>query len=155
MFGGGYVIVPLMETYAVDQAGLMGRSEFLDGIALGQVTPGPIMITATFVGYRAAGVTGALVATVAAFLPSFAWILAVAPHLPRLGRGRRASAFLAAANPAAVGTIAAAAVSLGRTCLVDSVTAVIATAVLALALRRRVTPFFLLLGAAVAGVILR
>ena len=154
MFGGGYVIVPLMETFAVEQAALMNRSEFLDGIALGQVTPGPILITATFVGYRAAGLAGAAVATAAIFLPSFVWILACAPHLPRLRSWRRGRGFLAAANPAAVGTIAAAAWSLGGACLVDSATVVIATAVLTLALRGRASSFLLILGAAAAGVIL-
>lgn len=154
MFGGGYVIVPLMETFAVDQTALMNRSQFLDGIALGQVTPGPILITATFVGFRAAGLFGSAVATAAIFLPSFVWILACAPYLPRLRSWRRGRGFLAAANPAAVGTIAAAAWSLGRACLVDSVTVVIATAVLTLALRGRASSFLLILGAAGAGVIL-
>ena len=154
MFGGGYVIVPLMETFAVEQAVLMNRSQFLDGIALGQVTPGPILITATFVGYRAAGLAGSAVATAAVFLPSFVWILVCVPYLHRLGGWRRGRGFLAAANPAAVGTIAAAAWSLGRSCLIDSATVVIATAVLTLALRGRASSFLLILGAAAAGVIL-
>ena len=155
VFGGGYVIVPLMESHVVDRMGWMSRTEFLDGVALGQVTPGPILITAAFVGYRVAGIAGSAVATAAIFLPSFLWVLAFAPRLARLRRWRRMRGFLSAANPAAVGLIAASAVSLGRASIVDAPTAVIAAAALVLALRRGARPVLLILGAAAAGLLLK
>lgn len=155
LFGGGYVIVPLMESYVVDERAWMTRPQFLDGIALGQVTPGPILITAAFVGYRAAGIAGSAVATAAIFLPSFLWILACAPQLPRLRRWRRARGFLAAVNPAVVGTIAASAWSLGRASIADAPTAVIAAAALWLSARGRADAALLLAASAAAGLLLK
>jgi chromate transporter len=155
VFGGGYVIVPLMESHVVDRMGWMSRAEFLDGVALGQVTPGPVLITAAFVGYRVAGIAGSAVATAAIFLPSFLWVLALAPRLARLRRWRRMRGFLSAATPAAVGLIAVSAWSLGRACIIDAPTAVIAATALVLALRRGARPALLILGAAAAGLLLK
>jgi chromate transporter len=83
-FGGGFASVPLMLHEVVDVRHWLDSRTFMDGIALGQVTPGPIVITATFVGYRVAGLPGALVATVAVFSPSFLMVLVTVPHFDRL-----------------------------------------------------------------------
>jgi chromate transporter len=155
VFGGGYVIVPLLESQVVDACGWMSRTQFLDGVALGQITPGPILITAAFVGFRAAGVLGSSLATAAIFLPSFLWILACAPQIPRLRRWRRMQGFLAAVNPAVVGIIAASAGSLGKAAIVDPPGALIAVAVLGLATVARVDSALLAIGAGVAGLLLR
>jgi chromate transporter len=155
VFGGGYVIVPLLESQVVDACGWLSRTQFLDGVALGQITPGPILITAAFVGFQAAGVLGSALAAGAIFLPSFLWILACAPQIPRLRRWRWVQGFLAAVNPAVVGIIAASAWTLGRAAIVDLPGALIAVAVLALAAAARVDSALLAAGAGLAGLLLR
>jgi chromate transporter len=87
-FGGGFTMVPLIQRDVVERAGWLTTREFIDGIALGQVTPGPIVITATFVGYRIGGLLGALTSTGAVFLPSFLILMAALPHYDRIKRWR-------------------------------------------------------------------
>jgi len=87
-FGGGFTSVPLIQREVVDRFGWVSTREFIDGIALGQVTPGPIVITATFVGYKAGGLAGALLGTIAVFFPSFLIVTALVPHYDRIKRSR-------------------------------------------------------------------
>jgi len=87
-FGGGFTSVPLIQREVVDRFKWVSTREFIDGIALGQVTPGPIVITATFVGYKAGGLVGALLGTIAVFFPSFLIVTALAPHYDRIKRSR-------------------------------------------------------------------
>jgi len=87
-FGGGFTLIPLIQQEVVGRLGWLSTREFMDGIALGQVTPGPIMITATFVGYRIAGVVGAIASTLAVFFPSFLVLVATVPHFDRIKRLR-------------------------------------------------------------------
>jgi chromate transporter len=155
VFGGGYVIVPLLESQVVDACGWISRTQFLDGVALGQITPGPILITAAFIGYGAAGIPGSALATAAIFLPAFLWILACAPQISRLRRWRRMRGFLAAVQPAVVGILAASVWSLGRAAIVDPPSALIAVAVLGLATAARVDSSLLAIGAGAAGLLLR
>lgn len=84
LFGGGYVLVPLLEPFAVGRHGWLTSGAFLDGVALTQAVPGPISTLTTFVGYAAAGVPGAFLATAGLYLPSFAAVLLIAPHLERV-----------------------------------------------------------------------
>jgi chromate transporter len=102
-YGGGFVIIPLMQGDAVDRHGWMTESEFLNAVALGQVTPGPVVHTVSVVGYAAAGVGGALLAAAVAFAPSFLLVLVGFRHFDALRRSRAAQAFLAGAGPAAIG----------------------------------------------------
>lgn len=111
-FGGGFVIVPLMQSDAVSTYHWMTHGQFLDAVALGQVTPGPLVQTVAVVGYAAAGVPGALLAAVVAFSPSFSFILLGADRFERLLADGRARAFLGGAAPAAAGAIVGAAVPL-------------------------------------------
>jgi chromate transporter len=104
-YGGGFVIIPLMQSDAVDRHHWMTDGQFLDAVALGQITPGPVVHTVAVVGYAAAGVGGALLAAVIAFAPSFAFILLGAARFDRLRQDRRARAFLDGAGPAAIGAI--------------------------------------------------
>jgi chromate transporter len=113
-YGGGFVIVPLMQSDAVGTYGWMTGGEFLNAVALGQVTPGPVTHTVAAVGYAAAGVGGALLAAAVAFSPSFAFILLGGRHFERLRRDRRARAFLDGAGPAAIGSILGSAIPLAR-----------------------------------------
>jgi chromate transporter len=111
-FGGGFVIIPLMQQDAVDVYHWMTDAQFLNAVALGQVTPGPVVATVAAVGYAAHGVGGALLAAVVAFIPSFSFILLGGGRFERLRGNERARAFLDGAGPAAIGAILGSAVTL-------------------------------------------
>ena len=130
LFGGGYVMIPLIEHDVVERFGWMSRQEFLAGVALGQATPGPIIITATFVGYKAAGLAGAAVATAAIFVPSFVISVTVARFVSSLRQWPLARAFLRGVGPAVVGAILAAAIILAREALTDALTVLLMLAAL-------------------------
>jgi len=117
IFGGGLVIIPLLETAVVDDFQWMTRNEFIDGVALGEITPGPVVITAAFVGYKVAGALGALVATVAIFTPSFLFIMLASPFLLRLRQNLWVKSFLKGVMPAVLGAIAAAVIPLAQAAL--------------------------------------
>ena len=112
-YGGGFVIIPLMQHDAVHTYHWMTAAQFLDAVALGQVTPGPVVQTVAVVGYAAHGVGGGLLASAVAFTPSFVFVLAGARHFGRLRGNDRVQAFLTGAGPAAIGAIAGAAIPLG------------------------------------------
>ncbi len=112
-YGGGFVIVPLMQHSAVDTYHWLTGPQFLDAVALGQVTPGPVVQTVAVVGYAAGGVGGALLAAAVAFAPSFVFVLVFGPHFDRLRSNRRVQAFLTGAGATAIGAIAGSAIPLG------------------------------------------
>ena len=152
-YGGGFVIIPLMQGDAVSHYHWMTGAQFLNAVALGQITPGPVVQTVSAVGYAAAGVAGGLLAAVVAFAPSFAFVLAGAPHFGRLRGDARAGAFLSGAGPAAIGAILGSAVPLALALSQAWQYAVLAAAaVLLLLLRRGVVLTLLLCGA--AGVVI-
>jgi chromate transporter len=113
-YGGGFVIVPLIQHDAVSTYHWMTATQFLGAVALGQVTPGPVVLTVAVVGYAAAGVGGGLLATAVAFAPSFAFVLGGGRYFDRLRGNARVQAFLTGAGPASVGAIAGASVPLGQ-----------------------------------------
>jgi chromate transporter len=113
-YGGGFVIVPLMQHDAVSRYHWLSNEQFLNAVALGQVTPGPVVHTVAAVGYGAAGVGGALLATAVAFSPSFAFVLAGGRHFAALRGNAVARAFLDGAGPAAIGAILGAAIPLAQ-----------------------------------------
>ena len=130
----------------------MTGTQFLDAVALGQVTPGPVVQTVAVVGYAAGGVGGALLAALVAFTPSFAFVLAGGPRFDRIRRNEHARAFLGGAGPAAIGAIMGVAVPLARALHESWQVGVLgAAAVALLALRRGIVPTLLFSGA--AGVI--
>jgi chromate transporter len=112
-YGGGFVIIPLMQHDAVHTYHWMTAGQFLTAVALGQVTPGPVVQTVAVVGYAAAGVGGGLLASLVAFAPSFVFVLGGGPYFGQLRRNPRVQAFLTGAGPAAIGAIAGAAIPLG------------------------------------------
>jgi chromate transporter len=148
-YGGGYVIIPLMEADAVDAYGWMTPSEFVDAVAFGQLTPGPVVHTVAVVGYAAAGPGGALLAAAVAFAPSFAMVLAGGPRFAQLRASAAARAFLDGAGPAAVGAIAGAVVPLATALEKPWQLAVLVGAGLLLLLRRGA--LWALVGGALAG----
>jgi chromate transporter len=149
-FGGGFVIVPLMQADAVNTYHWMTHAQFLNAVALGQVTPGPVTQTVAAVGYSAGGLAGGLFAALVAFAPSFSFILLGAARFERLLSSERVLAFLAGAAPAAAGAIIGSAVPLAAAIGETWQYAVLAgAAIVLLALRRGIVPT--LLGAGVAG----
>ena len=112
-YGGGFVIIPLMQSDAVDRYHWLTGGQFLYAVALGQITPGPVVHTVAVVGYAAAGLVGAILAAVVAFTPSFVFVLAGARAFDRLRTSAAAQAFLTGAAPAAIGAIAGSALVLG------------------------------------------
>lgn len=113
-YGGGFVIVPLMQADAVNRYHWLTDAQFLNAVALGQVTPGPVVHTVAVVGYGAAGIGGGLLAALIAFSPSFVFVLLGGSHFDRLRRNQGAKAFLNGAGPAAVGAILGTAIPLAR-----------------------------------------
>jgi chromate transporter len=151
-YGGGFVIVPLMQADAVSHYHWMTDGQFLNAVALGQATPGPVVLTVAVVGYAAAGVGGALLAALVAFSPSFLFVALGAPRFEQLRTSPAPRAFLDGAGPAAIGAILGAAIPLTRALSETWQYGVLAGgAVLLLAARRGVVPT--LLAAAAAGAI--
>jgi chromate transporter len=152
-FGSGLVIVPFLEKGLVQQTGWLTEREFLVAVAMGMISPGPVVITATFVGYLVAGFWGALVATIGIFLPSFLLVLVVAPILVRYRTNANVQGFIKGAYAAAIGTILGACVLLGRIAIGDWLTALIALASLGALFRWKVSNPLLVAATAVIGLI--
>ena len=147
-YGGGFVIVPLMQADAVSHYHWMSSGQFLNAVALGQVTPGPVTHTVAVVGYAAAGVWGALLASLVAFTPSFSFVLLGADRFDRLRADPRARAFLDGSGPAAIGAILGSAIPLSLALSEAWQIIVLAAAAVALlALRRSVVATLLAAGA--------
>ncbi len=136
-FGGGFVIIPLMQGDAVHAYHWMTNAQFLNAVALGQVTPGPVVATVAAVGYAAHGVAGGAMAAAIAFAPSFSFVLLAGRHFERLRENPRPRAFLDGAGPAAIGAIAGAAVTLAIALSEAWQFAVLAAAAVALLAARR------------------
>jgi chromate transporter len=151
IFGGGYVIIPLIENEVVNKLGWLTHKEFLDGLTLGQMTPGPVVITATFIGYKVAGWAGALLATAAIFAPSFAFIFLGIGTLRRVEHSPRVQAFLKTVTAAAVGAILGALWNLGTVSLFRPVPFVLFAAALTLMLRYKISFSKLLIAGAALG----
>ena len=148
-FGGGLVMVPLIESEVVDTHHWLTHQEFADAFALGQITPGPVLITATFVGYRVAGTLGALVATISIFLPAFLMTIAAASSLRRFRNNEQVQSFLRGVAPAVVGLLVAAALSVGRAGIHSWVGVTIMLLAMFTLVRFRPNAFWVIFGAGV------
>ncbi|HBG05123.1 MAG: chromate transporter [Geobacteraceae bacterium GWC2_58_44] len=153
-FGGGYVLIPLLHRILVDQMQWLTLKEFLDGVALSQLTPGPLAMLATFAGYKGAGLLGALVATVCIFLPGTALMLFISSRYERFRRIEAVNHFLDGILPAVVGLVFAAAFNLGRTSLTSARDFILLGAGFALLQFTAIAPMAVILGAAVVGLLL-
>ncbi len=151
LYGSGYVLVAFLEAELVQGLGWLSQEQLLDAIAIGQFTPGPVLSTATFIGFVIEGVPGALVATLGIFLPSFFFVLMLNPLIPKLRDSMWMSAFLDAVNVAAVALMVAVTIDLGRATLVSWPAWFIALAAAVLALRFKVNAAWLVLGGALSG----
>jgi chromate transporter len=152
-FGSGLVIVPFLEQGLVQHYGWLDERQFLIAVAIGMISPGPVVITATFVGYLVAGFWGSLVATVGIFLPSFILVLVAAPLLRRYRLNPNVQGFVKGAYAAAIGTILGACILLGRIAIGDWLTVLIGVGSLAVLFRWKVNNPLLIAVTAVIGLI--
>ncbi len=152
-FGSGLVIVPFLEQGLVRQYGWLDQRQFLIAVAIGMISPGPVVITATFVGYLVAGFLGSLVSTIGIFLPSFILVLIAAPILARHRSNPYVQGFVKGAYGAAIGTILGACVLLGRIAIGDWLTALVAAASLATLFRWKVSNPLLIAATAMVGLL--
>jgi chromate transporter len=152
-FGSGLVIVPFLEKELVQNTGWLDERQFLVAVAIGMISPGPVVITATFVGYLVAGFWGATVSKIGIFLPSFLLVLIVAPILVRHRAQPDVQGFVKGAYAAAIGTILGAAVLLGKIAIGDWLTALIATVSLIVLFRWKVSNPMLVAVTATVGII--
>jgi chromate transporter len=148
-FGGGFVMIPEIEAEVVNAHHWLTHQEFADATALGQITPGPVLIMATFVGYRVAGTIGALFATICVFLPSFLMTIAAGSSFRRFRSNRQMQAFLRGVAPAVAGLLVAAAWSVGRSGIHSIVGLLMAVIITVILLRYRPNAFWVLIGAGV------
>lgn len=151
LYGSGYVLLAFLKADFVLRLGWLTDQQLLDAIAIGQVTPGPVFTTATFIGYVLAGIPGATLATLGIFLPSFAFVALSSRMIPRLRQSPWTAAALDAVNAASLGLMAAVTLDLGRDSLFDPLTVLLAGASLLILVRWQVNATWLILGGAILG----
>jgi chromate transporter len=151
LFGSGYVLVALLQRDLVERLGWLSEAQLIDAIAIGQVTPGPVFTTATFIGYVLAGPSGALVATAGIFLPAFVFVAASGPLIPRIRRSPLAAAFLDGVNVASLALMAVATAQLARAAIIDIPTGVLAVIAATLLVRFKLSPTWLVSAGAAIG----
>ena len=154
LYGGGYVLLAFLEQGLVRQNGWLTQQQLLDAVAIGQFTPGPVLSTATFIGYLLGGMPGAAVATVGIFLPSFLYVALLAPILFRLRQSAWMAAFLDSVNVCAVALMVGVTFRLGVDALRGWGAWLIALASLGVLLRWKISPAWIVLGGGIAGLLL-
>jgi chromate transporter len=155
VFGSGYVLLAFLRADLVVRRAWVTDAQLVDAVAIGQVTPGPVFTTATFLGYLLRGPLGALVATIGIFLPAFILVAASGPLIPFIRRSSTAGAFLDGVNVASLALMAAVSYQLGRSAITDWLTAGLAIAGAVLLLRFRINSAWLVLGGAIVGIAAR
>lgn len=154
LYGGGYVILAFLQNDFVDRLGWLSQQQLIDAVSVGQVTPGPVFTTATFIGYVLKGVPGALVATLAIFLPSFVFVAVSHRYIQRMRASKWFSGLLDGVNAAAVGLMGGVTIQLAREAIVDVTTLVVAVvALLLLVVTRTNSAWFILAGGAIGLVV--
>jgi chromate transporter len=154
VFGSGLVIVPFLKTQVVDQYHWLTMRQFLDSVAIGMISPGPVVITATFVGYLMSGFSGALAATIGIFLPPVLFTVIATPILLRHRANRRLAGFIRGVGAAVVGVLFGTTVLIARDALSDALTIAIALIAFAIVVFwKRLPEPFVILAAGAAGII--
>ena len=153
LYGGGYVILAFLQNDFVDRLGWLTQQQLIDAVSVGQVTPGPVFTTATFIGYVLKGVPGALLATLAIFLPSFVFVAVSHRYIERMRASKWFSSLLDGVNAAAVGLMAAVTIELAREAIVDVTTVLVAVAALLLLAVARVNSAWLILAGGAVGLL--
>lgn len=155
LFGSGYVLLAFLRAELIEARGWITETQLIDAVAVGQVTPGPVFTTATFIGWIIGGPSGGLAATAGIFLPAFVFVAISGPLIPRLRRSPHASAFLDGVNAASLALMAVVTFQLARAAIVDVPTAALALVGAFLLVRVRARSTWLVVGGAVAGLLLR
>jgi chromate transporter len=155
VFGSGHVLLAFLRGDLVDRLHWLTEPQLLDAVAVGQVSPGPVFTTATFIGYLVGGVNGAIVATVAIFLPGFVLVAITRPLIARLRRSALASAFLDGVNVASLALMVVVTAQLARAALLDATTVLIAFSGAVLLVRWKVDATWLVAGGALIGLLAR
>lgn len=155
VFGSGYVLLAFLRADLVDRLHWMTEPQLIDAVAVGQLTPGPVFTTATFIGYLLGGAAGAALATIAIFLPGFMLVAAIRPLVARVRRSPVASSFLDGVNVAALALMAVVTAELARAALVDATTIALAVAAAVLLFRFKLNTTWLILGGAIVGTLAR
>lgn len=153
LYGSGYVLLAFLEADFVETLGWITSQQLIDVVALGQVTPGPLLTTATSIGYLTAGIPGAVIATVGIFLPSFVLVAAVNPIIPRLRKSPLAGAALDGVNAASLGLMAAVTIQLARVSLIDPLTIIIALLCIGTLFFLRINSTWLIAGGGIVGIL--
>jgi chromate transporter len=153
VFGSGYVLLAFLRADLVVYRGWLTDSQLIDAVAVGQLTPGPVFTTATFIGYLLGGLPGSVVATVGIFLPAFLLVAASGPLIPRIRRSKIAGAFLDGVNVGSLALMAYVSWQLGRASMVDWITVGLAIVSAAALFRWRVNSAWLILGGALVGIV--
>ena len=154
LYGSGYVLLAFIRADLVERWHWLTESQLLDAIAVGQVTPGPVFTTATFIGYVLGGLSGAIVATAGIFLPAFLFVAASGPLVPRIRRSPTAGAFLDGVNAASLALMFVVTYQLGRAAVIDVSTLVLALASAIALFRFRLNSAWLILVGAIVGLVL-
>lgn len=154
LFGGGYVVIPALHELFVENLNWLTSAEFADGIAIGQITPGPIFVTATFIGYKVAGVLGAFLATVAIFTPPAVLTVLLSRFVKMLNQSSVVKAAMKGVRAAVIGMIFASAITIGQTITPSVVSAIIFAAIFIISLKYTISPVYLIIASGVAGFIL-
>lgn len=154
LFGGGYVVIPALHELFVENLGWLTSAEFADGIAIGQITPGPIFITATFIGYKVAGIMGALLATIAMFTPPMVLTVLLSRFVKTLNQSTLVKAAMKTVRAAVIGMIFASAVTIGQTISVSIVSVAIFLVAFYISFKYTISPVYLIIGSGVAGFVL-
>ena len=154
LFGSGYVLLAFLRADLVERLGWLSEQQLLDAVAVGQMTPGPVFTTATFIGYVLGGATGALVATIGIFLPAFVFVALSGPLVPRIRGSPTARAVLDGVNVASLALMAVVTWHLGHSALVDVPTVTLAVLSLLLLVRFRVNSAWLVAGGGIVGLLL-
>lgn len=155
LYGSGYVLLAFLQRDLVERNQWLTSQQLLDAIAIGQVTPGPVFTTATFIGYLLAGNAGAIAGTIGIFLPAFVLVAVINPWVPRLRQSPWASGFLDGVNAASLGLMAVVTYTLGRTALVDWLTVIVALISGVVVFRFKVNSVWLVLAGGVVGFVSR
>jgi chromate transporter len=151
LFGSGYVLLAFLRADLVERLGWLSEAQLIDAVAVGQITPGPVFSTATFIGYVLAGPAGAAVATIGIFLPAFVFVALSGPLIPRLRASPTAAAFLDGVNAASLVLMAVVTLQLARAAFVDLPTVALGAASALLLVRYQPNSTWLVLGGALAG----
>jgi len=152
LFGSGYVLLAFLRADLVERWGWLSEAQLLDAVAVGQLTPGPVFTTATFIGYVLGGLPGAVLSTVGIFLPAFVFVALSGALVPRIRRSAVAGAFLDGVNVASIALMAVVTAQLARAAIVDVATAALGLASAVLLIRFRVNSAWLVLVGGLVGV---